>query len=133
MDIQKTPPSSRPQHATSGFPLASLALLITAFACLLACVDIDRWRSQVDVLSAAGTWRLALVFGGSGVFGAIVGLLFALFRRSSWRTTFVAPFVGLVAGEIGASILLAPAAVWRTIIAVSVLLGTVILLRIDAD
>ena len=133
MDSQKTPLNSRAQPASAGFPLASLALLITAFASLLACVDFDRWRQQVAALSAGGMWRVWLVFGGAGAFGGIVGLLFALFRRTNWRTTFVAPFVGILAGEIGVSILVAPAAVWRTIIAVSVLLGTVILLRLDAD
>lgn len=133
MDSQKTPASPRPGPASTGFPLASLALLMTAFACLLACVDIDRWHKQYDALSAAGPWRLALVFGGAGVFGGIIGLFFALLRRSSWRTTLLAPFVGIVAGEIGISILLAPGAVWRTILAVLVLLVSVILLRLDAD
>jgi hypothetical protein len=133
MAPQKPPAGSGPYETSAGFPLASLALLVTAFASLLACVDIDRWRQQVAALSVAGPWQLALVFGGAGVFGGIVGLIFALFRRSSWRTKLAAPFVGIVAGEIGISILVAPGAVWRTIIAVGVLLGTVILVRLDAD
>ena len=133
MEFEKVPANPRPRPASAGFPLASLALLMTAFACLLACVDIDRWRKQVDALYAASPWQLLLVFGGAGAFGGIVGLFFALLRRSNWRTTLFAPFVGVVAGEIGVSILLAPGAVWRTIIAVTVLLVTVILLRLDAD
>lgn len=133
MEPHNLPASPRPRHASSGFPLASLALLMTAFACLLACVDIDRWHKQYDAMYAADPWRLVLVFGGAGIFGGIIGLFFALLRRSSWKTAFFAPFVGIVAGEIGVSILLAPGAVWRTIIAVTVLLVTVILLRLDAD
>jgi hypothetical protein len=107
--------------------------LVTAFACLLACVDIAHWRKQVDYLNTTGPWWLALVFGGTGLFGGAMGLVFAVARRSSWRKLFIAPLVGIVAGAIGVSILLAPAAVWRTILAVTVLLASVILLRIGSD
>jgi hypothetical protein len=133
MASQEMPADTRPHRTSAGFPLASLALFVTAFACLLACVDIDRWRNQFATLAVTGIWQLVLVFGGAAVFGAVVGLLFALLRRANCQTTLFAPFVGILAGEAGVSILLAPAAVWRTMIAVTVLLGTVMLLRVDTD
>jgi hypothetical protein len=126
--------SPEPDDRTNpGFPLASIALLVTALACLLVCADVARFRAQYAILSASGVWQPITLFGVAGIFGGIVGLVY-MFRRS-WdrRTWATAPTMGILAGEAGALVLLAPGALWRTILAISILLMTVILIRLDTD
>ena len=124
------PPLQRPK---AGFPLASLALLVTVLACLLASADIDRWHKQYAWFAENGPWRLVAIFGAAGVFGGFVGFVYMFGGHVGWRARKTAPLTGILAGATGVLILLAPGAMWRTILAVSILLTTVVLLRLDAD
>ena len=122
-----------PQRSTAGFPIASLALLITTCACLLVSADIKRWHEQYRALSADGSWWFILLVGVAGLIGGCVGLISLFFSRTSWRVRLLAPPAGILAGETGLFILLAPGPVWRTVFAVGILLGAAILFRLDAD
>lgn len=124
------PLAPRPQ---TGFPLASLALLVTVFACVLASADIDRLSKQLVWFDEHGNWRLIALVGAASVFGGLIGFIYMFGGIAGWRGRKMAPLAGLLAGAAGVLILLAPGAVWRTILAVSVLLTTVILIRIDTD
>jgi len=117
----------------SNFPLASLALLITVFASLLACTNIQRWREQYSWLSENWPWRLVALFGGAAIFGALIGIGFMFTSRMRWRARLLMPVAGILASEIGALILVAPGPIWRTIFAVVVLLGTAVLFRLGAE
>jgi hypothetical protein len=121
------------QRPKAGFPLASLALLVTVLACLLASADVDRWHKQYAWFAENGYWKLVAVFGAAGLFGGIVGLIYMFGGSAGWRTRRLAPFAGILAGATGLLILLAPGAMWRTILSVSILLTAVVLLRLDAD
>ena len=116
----------------TSFPLASLALLITCFAALLACTDLDRWREQYVWLSQDWPWRMVALFGGAAIFGGIVGTCFMFTSKVRWRTRLLAPVAGILAAEIGTLILVAPGPLWRTIFVVMVLISTAILFRLDA-
>jgi hypothetical protein len=118
---------------TGNFPLASLALLITGFAALLACADVQRWREQYAWLSEDWPWRLVALFGGAAIFGGLVGAGFMFKSKMRWRARLLAPVAGILAGEIGALILVAPGPIWRTIFAVVVLLGTAVVFRLGAE
>jgi hypothetical protein len=121
------------QRAASGFPIASLALLITTCACLLASADIKRWHEQYQALSANGSWWLIILVVAAGLIGGFVGLISLIFSRTSWRVRLLAPPAGILAGETGLFILMAPGPVWRTIFAIGILLGAAIVFRLDAD
>lgn len=115
-----------------GFPLASLALLITVFACLFASADINQMRKQYEWFAENGIWKLVAVFGMAGIFGSFIGLTYMVVG-GGWRDRKLAPVTGFLAGVTGLFLLLAPGAMWRTILSISVLLTTVVLLRLDAD
>jgi hypothetical protein len=117
----------------SSFPFAALALLVTAFASLLVCADGDRWQQQYGWLSQQWPWRMLAVFGGAALFGGFIGLGYMLFSRASWRVRLMAPVAGILAGEIGILLLVAPGPIWRTIFAVSILVGTAVLFRLGAE
>ena len=120
-------------QSSPGFPLASVALLVTSLACLLVCVDVGRLRTQFAILSAGGLWQSVTFFGIVGAFGGIVGLIYVLRRSMSRRALVAAPAMGVLAGVAGALVMVAPGALWRTILAVSILLISVILIRLDTN
>ena len=117
----------------SSYPFAALALLVTVFASLLVCADVERWRQQYTWLSEDWPWRLVALFGGAAVFGAIIGAGYIFTSRASWRVRLLAPLAGFLAAEIGVLILVAPGPIWRTIFAVLVLVGTAVLFRLGAE
>jgi hypothetical protein len=117
----------------ASFPFAALALLVTVFASLLACADVERWREQYIWLSEDWPWRLVALFGGAAIFGGIVGGLFMFSPNLSRRARMLAPIAGILAGEIGVLILAAPGPIWRTVFAVLVLLSTAIVFRLGAE
>jgi hypothetical protein len=123
----------RPVAMRSNFPLASLALLVTVAACLLACTDAERLQMQFQMLTARGPLPAIFTFGGGALFGAFVGFVYLIAGRASWRARSLAPLAGLFAGMIGIMILLAPGPIWRTTFAVGVLLTAAVLFRLGAE
>ena len=133
MPLTDSTADAPPQRSTAGFPIASLALLITTCACLLASANMKRWHEQYLELSANGSWWFVILVATAGLIGGFVGLVCLFFSRTSWRVRLLAPPAGVLAGEVGLFILLAPGPVWRTILAVGILLGAAIIFRLDAD
>jgi hypothetical protein len=108
-------------------------LLATVFAAALACTDLDRWHEQYAWLSLDWPWRLVALSGGAGVFGALVGVAQLFFSGARGKARWVAPLAGVIAGQVGALILVAPGPIWRTLFAVTVLLAATIAFRIGAE
>jgi len=131
---------------SGGFSLASLALLITVVATMLASADADLWQKQYAWLSVqsplmplAWFWIFVtvrpalLLFGGAVILGALVGLVHWFLDDFRWRTLLIAPLSGALAGCIGMLILVAPGPFWRSLACIVVLLMTTNLLRIGAE
>jgi hypothetical protein len=116
----------------SGFPFAALALLITAFACLMVCADADRMRQQYAWMSQ-NQWITTAMFAGACMFGGLIGFVAMFFTKASWRVRMVAPIAGMLAAQVGLLILMAPGPIWRTIFAMLVLIGTSVLFRLGAE
>lgn len=129
-DSHTTPAASRLQ---SGYPLASLALLVTLLACVFACTDLEQWGRQYEWLKEDWPWRLVALFGGAGLFGGLIGSVYVFVLSSTWRSGLLALAAGIVAGMLGALILVAPGPIWRTLVAVCVLMGTAVVFRLDAE
>jgi hypothetical protein len=68
-----------------------------------------------------------------GLFGGLIGLAHVFFSPAAGRARWIAPFAGILAGQLGVLILVAPGPMWRTLFAITVLLGTTILLRLGAE
>ena len=117
----------------SNFPLASLALFVTVVACLLACTDYERLYTQYHMLTARGSMPAVLTFGGGALFGGLIGFVYLIAGRGSWRARSLAPLAGLFAGVIGVLILLAPGPIWRTTFAVGVLIAAAVFFRLGAE
>ncbi|MFO0791307.1 MAG: hypothetical protein U0805_17750 [Pirellulales bacterium] len=77
-------------------------------------------------------WLIAL-FAAAAVLGAFIGMISLGRRARSWWLFFVSPFIGMLAGEVSLVILLAPGALWRTVVAITVLLAAAICIKITAD
>jgi uncharacterized integral membrane protein len=101
----------------AGFPLASLALLVTVLACLLACADLDRWREHYVWLAEDWPWRLVAIFGGACLIGGLIGCTYLFVRGFRWRTRLVG----------------APGSMWQVIFAIGVLLAGTIVIRLGAE
>jgi hypothetical protein len=110
-----------------------LALLMTAFAAALACTDLERWNQQYKWLSQDWPWRLVGLLGGVGLFGGVIGVGHAALSTARVQVRWIAPLAGILAGQVGALILVAPGPMWRTLLAIGVLLGTTIALRLGAE
>ena len=120
--------------ATRGsFPFASLALLVTVLAAALACTDLDRLQVQYAWLSVSWPWRLVALLGSAGVFGGLIGVGQMLLSGARGRARWVAPLAGMLAGQVGVVLLLAPGPMWRTLFAIGVLLAATILFRLGAE
>jgi hypothetical protein len=128
-----TVPKSEQHSRRGSFPLASLALLVTVFAAALACTDLGRWNRQYAWLSEHWPWRLVALLGGVGLFGGLIGIAHLFLAGVKGRARWIAPIAGVLAGEVGVLILVAPGPIWRTLFAISVMLGTTILLRLGAE
>jgi hypothetical protein len=117
----------------SSFPFASLALLVTVLAAALACTDFDRLRAQYVWLSVSWPQRLVAVLGSAGLFGGLIGVAQIFLSGARGRARWIAPLAGVLAGQVGVLILLAPGPLWRTLFAVGVLLAATILFRLGAE
>jgi hypothetical protein len=117
----------------AGFPIASLALLVTVLAAALACTDLDRLQKQYVWLSINWPWRLVALLGGAGLFGGLIGVVQLFLSGARGRARWIAPLAGILAGWVGVVILLAPGPMWRTLFAIGVLLGATILFRLGAE
>jgi hypothetical protein len=131
--MRETAANSNRERSRGSFPLASLGLLVTVFAAALACTDLDRWEQQYVWLSQDWPWRLVALLGGVGLFGGVIGLAHLFFSAATGRARWIAPFAGVLAGQVGVLILIAPGPMWRTLFAITVLLATAILLRLGAE
>jgi hypothetical protein len=120
-------------RSRGSFPLASLALLVTVLAAALACTDLDRLQQQYEWLKVWWPWRLVLLLGGAGIFGAIIGVAQLFFSGVRGRARWVAPLAGVLAGQVGVLILLAPGPMWRTLFAIGVLLAATVVFRLGAE
>ena len=130
--MRKTASQSGSQRARGSFPIASLALLVTVFAAALACTDFHRWDQQIAWLADDWPWRLVALLTGVGLFGGLVGVAHLFLSGARGRSRWIAPLAGVLAGQLGVLVLLAPGPMWRTLFAISVLLGTTIVLRLGA-
>jgi hypothetical protein len=126
-------PSPVAGRARSSYPLASLGLLITVFAAALACTDVNRMQQQYAWLSVNWPWRVVALLGGVGLFGAAIGVVYMFVSAARGRARWIAPLAGILAGQVGALLLVAPGPLWRTLFAIAVLLGTTIVLRLGAE
>jgi hypothetical protein len=131
--MKRPPSSSYVPRPRGGFPLASLALLITVFAVALACTDLDRWNRQYSWLSQDWPWRLVALFGGVGLVGGLIGVAHLFFAGVRGRARWLAPLAGVLASQVCVFILVAPGPLWRTMFAIGVLLGTTIVFRLGAE
>ena len=120
-------------RSRGGFSLSSLALLVTVVAASFACLDLNRWNENYGWLSQNWPWRLVALLGLTGLFGGMLGVIHLFFLASSGRARWIAPLAGILAGQLGALILVAPGPIWRTLFAISVLLVTTVLLRAGAE
>jgi hypothetical protein len=120
-------------RARGSFPIASLALLVTVFAAALACTDFNRWNKQLAWLADDWPWRVVMLLTGVGLFGGLIGVAHLFLSGARGRSRWIAPLAGVLAGQLGVMILLAPGPMWRTLFAISVLLATTIVLRLGAE
>ena len=129
-----------------GFSLASLAMLITVVAVMLASADAELWKKQYDWLATQGpvaplSWfwifitvqPAVLLFGGGLILGALVGLVHWWADGFRWRTLVFATLGGALTGCIGILILVAPGPIWRSLACIVVLMMTINLLRLTAE
>jgi len=131
--LEKPAARQRMVRAKTGYPLASLALLITALACLLSCVDVDQLRAQLAWVAENGISEAVPFVAFAGIFGGIVGIVYLFASGFSWRKCLVAPLAGVLAGELGLMILVAPGPMWRTIFAIGILLVSAVIFRLGAE
>ncbi len=120
-------------RSLGSFPLASLALLVTVLAAALACTDLNRLQQQYEWLKVWWPWRLVLLLGSAGVFGGIIGIAQLFLSGARGRARWVAPLAGVLAGQVGVLILLAPGPLWRTLFAIGVLLTATVVFRLGAE
>ena len=131
--LEKPAAPLRAVRAKTAYPLASLALLITALACLLACVDVEQLRAHLAWVAENG-WIEAVPFVTfAAIFGGVVGIIYLFASGFSWRKCLVAPLAGILAGELGLMILAAPGPMWRTIFAIGILLVSAVIFRLGAE
>jgi hypothetical protein len=126
--VRSTSPRTR-----ANFPLASLALLVTVLAAALACADLERLQQQYAWLATDWPWRLVALLGGAGLFGGLIGVAQLFLSGARGRARWIAPLAGMLAGQVGALILVAPGPMWRTLFAIGVLLAATILFRLGAE
>src|SRR3954466_6978510 len=95
MHTAKPTAEPSPPQSSAGFPIASLALLITTCACLLASADIKRLQEQYLFLSGGGSWWFIILVAAAGLIGGSIGLISIFFSHANWRVRLLAPAAGM--------------------------------------
>ncbi len=131
--VKDSLPPSAASTPRGGFSLASLVLLVTVLGVLLASADFRRGREEVVSLVIDGPWRLVALVVGAAIVGCLIGLIHMFVNGFSWRMLILSPFSGALAAELGLMILVAPGSPLQSLLAVVVVLGTTMLLRLDAE
>jgi hypothetical protein len=125
--------SSNSIERSGGFSLSSLALLVTACAVFLTAIDIHFLSEQIERIWSREPLSLVLVFLGAALIGAIVGIVRLFVDGFSWRLLVFAPLVGCLVSVVAVLVLLAPGPLWRTLLAVGMLLAATNVLRLSAE
>jgi hypothetical protein len=117
----------------SSYSLASLALMVTVLAMVLASVNFDHCLQQITKLVQERSWALVVLFVCAAIVGAFVGFAQMLFHGFSWRALLVSLVSGVLAGGLGAMLLIAPGSIPQSLIAVAVILGTTLAFRLGVE
>jgi hypothetical protein len=117
----------------SSYSLASLALMVTVLAMVLASVNFGQCLLQITKLVQERSWALVILFVGAAIVGAVVGFAHMLFHGFSWRALLVSLVSGTFAGGLGAMLLIAPGSIRQSLIAVAVILGTTLAFRLGVE
>jgi hypothetical protein len=125
-------PRGLPAHRSS-YSLASLALMVTVLAMVLASVNFGQCLQQITKLFQERPLVLAILFASSAIIGAVVGFTHLLFHGFSWRALLVSLVSGALAGGLGAMLTLAPGSIQTSLIAVAVILGTTLAFRLGVE
>jgi hypothetical protein len=116
-----------------GFSLASLALFVTACAVFLTAIDVERCRRQLGQMWVNDSGMVVTMFVAAAIVGGVVGLARLLVSGFSWRMLVFAPLTGGLVGAAAVLILIAPGPLWRSLVAVGLLLATTNFLRLGAE
>jgi hypothetical protein len=117
----------------NSYSLASLALLVTVIAMVLASLNFDRCLQQITKLIQERSSALVVLFVCAAIVGAVVGFAQMLFHGFSWRALLVSLVSGGLAGGLGAMLLVAPGSIGQSLIAVAVILGTTLAFRLGVE
>jgi uncharacterized membrane protein len=121
------------ERESGGYSLASLALIVTVCVVFLASTDIRFYRELLGRPWSRDLEDLLAGFTIAAVCGSMVGLFCLFFTPFSWRKLYGGPMCGALAGVAAAMVLIAPAPLWRTLLAIVLLLATINLLRLGYD
>ena len=128
-------PNATPSNVRmrGGFSLASLALFVTACAVFLTAIDVERCRRQLGQMWFDDSGLVMAMFVAAVIFGGLVGLARKFVSRFRWRMLVFAPLTGGLVGAAAGPILIAPGPLWRSLVAVGLLLATTNFLRLGAE
>ena len=118
-----------PHDERSGFPLATVVVLVTFVACALACVDAGTIGTAMPGQSADDWAEVALGSAISAIIGGLVGLAIGWRHRRRFRGAILGFVPGSCAGVFLVALVIAPAPPPRVIAATGVLLLTTVVLR----
>ena len=109
-----------------GFSLASLALLVTACAVFLTAIDVDRCRQQLSRMWSTDSSFVIGIFIAAAIVGGLIGFFRLFFAPFNLRLLLFAPLVAIL-------VLIAPGPLWRSILAILLLLATVNIFRLGSE
>ena len=116
-----------------GFSLASLALLVTACAVFLTAIDVDRCRQQLSRMWSTDSSFVIGIFFAAAIVGGLIGFFRLFFAPFNLRLLLFAPLAGCLVGVVAILVLIAPGPLWRSILAILLLLATVNTLRLGSE
>jgi hypothetical protein len=125
--------SNSPTRVTGGFSLATLALLVTVCAVILTSVDIHRCQEQLSKFWETDQGFVVVVFALAGLVGGLIGFFRVIIDDFTWPMLFAAMVGGTLAGLAAVLILVAPGPLWRSLLAIGLLLATTNILRLGSE